>query len=112
MHVVAVRNVEIKKQQELLMEERDKIVKVANRLDSHVSQLVVELEKKSTMLNEALEALKKREQSLSRERELFEEKVQWEYNHLQVLSLISLENKIIEIALLKKFYLYISYLCI
>ncbi|XP_072767189.1 uncharacterized protein Twy isoform X2 [Anoplolepis gracilipes] len=79
------RNVEIKKQQELLMEERDKIMKVADRLDSHVAHLVLELEKKSTMLNEALEILKKREQSLSHERELFEEKVQWEYNHLQAL---------------------------
>ncbi|GAB1863771.1 Fas-binding factor 1 [Camponotus japonicus] len=80
-----IRNIEIKKQQELLMEERDKIMKVADRLDLHVAQLVLELEKKSTMLNEALETLKKREQSLSHERELFEEKVQWEYNHLQAL---------------------------
>lgn len=80
-----IRSVEIKKQQELLMEERDKMMKVADKLDSHVAQLMLELEKKSIMLNETLETLKKREQSLSRERELFEEKVQWEYNHLQAL---------------------------
>lgn len=86
MHNIAtVRSVEIKKQQELLMEERDKMMKVADKLDSHVAQLMLELEKKSIMLNETLETLKKREQSLSRERELFEEKVQWEYNHLQVI---------------------------
>lgn len=95
--IVAVRNVEIKKQQELLMEERDKIMKVADRLDSHVAQLVLELEKKSTMLNEALKTLKKREQSLSHERELFEEKVQWEYNHLQVLSLVFLRIKLLKL---------------
>lgn len=44
-----------------------------------------ELEKKSVMLNQALETLQKREQSLSHEKELFEEKVQWERNHLQVI---------------------------
>ncbi|KAL6434459.1 hypothetical protein ACFW04_006100 [Cataglyphis niger] len=80
-----IRSIEIKKQQELLKEEHDKMMKIADKLDSHVAQLMLELEKKSIMLNETLETLKKREQSLSRERELFEEKVQWEYNHLQAL---------------------------
>jgi len=75
---------EIKKQQELLEQERDKMIKVTNRLDSHVTQLVLELEKKSTLLNEALETLQKREEFLSHEREAFEEKVRWERNHLQV----------------------------
>lgn len=84
-NIVAVRSIEIKKQQELLKEERDKMMKISDKLDSHVAQLMLELEKKSIMLNETLETLKKREQSLSRERELFEEKVQWEYNHLQVI---------------------------
>lgn len=60
------------------------MTKVADRLDSRVAQLVLELEKKSTLLNETLETLKKREQVLSHEREMFEEKVQWERNHLQV----------------------------
>lgn len=83
-NISAVRNIETKKQQGLLEEERDKIMKVADRLDSHVTQLVLELEKKSTLLNEALETLKRREQFLSHEREVFEEKVQWERNHLQV----------------------------
>lgn len=64
------------------------MTKVADRLDSHVVKLVLELEKKSTMLNEALETLKTREQFLSHEREVFEEKVQWERNHLQVTYLI------------------------
>lgn len=82
---IEIRNIETKKQQGLLEEERDKIMKVADRLDSHVTQLVLELEKKSTLLNEALETLKRREQFLSHEREVFEEKVQWERNHLQVL---------------------------
>lgn len=76
---------EIKKQQELLEQEHDKMMKIANRLDSHVAQLVLELEKKSTLLNEALETLKRREEFLSHEREAFEEKVRWERNHLQVL---------------------------
>lgn len=75
----------MKKQQELLEQERDKMMKIANNLDTHVSRLVVELEEKSTMLNGALETLKKREQFLSQEREVFEEKVKWERNHLQVL---------------------------
>jgi len=78
----------MKKQQELLKQERDKMMKVADKLDSHVAQLVLELEKKSTMLNEALETLKRREEFLSHEREIFEEKVQWERNHLQVFRLI------------------------
>ncbi|XP_014470107.1 PREDICTED: trichohyalin-like [Dinoponera quadriceps] len=82
---VQIRNAEAKKQQELLEQERDRMMKVADRLDSHVAQLVLELEKKSTMLNEALETLKRREQFLSHEREVFEEKVQWERNHLQAL---------------------------
>lgn len=82
--VAAVRSVEVKKQRELLEQERDRITKVADRLDSHVAQLVLELEKKSNVLNEALETLKRREQFLSHEREVFEEKVQWERNHLQV----------------------------
>jgi len=69
----------------LLEQEHEKTIKIADRLDSHVTQLMLELEKKSTMLNQALETLQKREQSLSHERELFEEKVQWERNHLQVI---------------------------
>lgn len=97
-----IRNVEIKKQQELLVEERDKIMKVADKLDSHVAQLMLELEKKSTMLNETLETLKKREQSLSRERELFEEKVQWEYNHLQALKESWLNEQEKELKILTK----------
>lgn len=60
------------------------MIKVADKLDSHVAQLVLELEKKSTLLNETLETLKKREEVLLHEREMFEEKVQWERNHLQV----------------------------
>ncbi|XP_011697457.1 PREDICTED: fas-binding factor 1 homolog isoform X2 [Wasmannia auropunctata] len=80
-----IQNAEMKKQQTLLEQEREKIMKVADRLDSHVTQLVLELEKKSAMLNQALETLQKREQSLSHEKELFEEKVQWERNHLQAL---------------------------
>ncbi|XP_011875456.1 PREDICTED: centrosomal protein of 290 kDa-like isoform X2 [Vollenhovia emeryi] len=82
---VQVQNVEIKKQQKSLEQEREKIMKVADRLDSHVAQLMLELGKKSTMLNQALETLQKREQSLSHEKELFEEKVQWERNHLQAM---------------------------
>jgi len=77
--------VETKKQQKLLEQEHEKIMKVADRLDSHVTQLMLELEKKSAMLNQALETLQKREQFLSHEKELFEEKVQWERNHLQVI---------------------------
>lgn len=76
---------EIKRQQKLLEQEHEKIMKVADRLDSHVTQLMLELEKKSAMLNQALETLQKREQSLSHEKELFEEKIQWERNHLQVI---------------------------
>ncbi|XP_029172674.1 LOW QUALITY PROTEIN: trichohyalin-like [Nylanderia fulva] len=97
-----IRNVEIKKQQELQMEERDKMMKVADKLDLHVAQLMLELEKKSTMLTEALETLKKREQSLSHERELFEEKVQWEYNHLQTLKESWLNEQEKELKILTK----------
>ncbi|XP_071627650.1 uncharacterized protein Twy [Temnothorax longispinosus] len=82
---VQIQNVEVKKQQKLLEQEHEKIMKVADRLDSHVTQLMLELEKKSAMLNQALETLQKREQSLSHEKELFEEKVQWERNHLQAM---------------------------
>ncbi|XP_032676938.1 trichohyalin-like [Odontomachus brunneus] len=82
---VQIRYADVKKQQELLVQERDRMMKIADKLDSHVAQLVLELEKKSTMLNEALETLKRREQFLSHEREIFEEKVQWERNHLQAL---------------------------
>ncbi|XP_025986119.1 golgin subfamily A member 4 isoform X1 [Solenopsis invicta] len=82
---VQIQNVEIKKQQKSLEQEREKIMKVADRLDSHVTQLMLELEKKSVVLNQALETLQKREQSLLHEKELFEEKVQWERNHLQAL---------------------------
>lgn len=76
---------EIKKQQKLLEHEHEKIMKVANKLDSNVTQLMLELEKKSAMLNQALETLQKREHSLLQEKELFKEKVQWERNHLQVI---------------------------
>ncbi|XP_020299137.1 golgin subfamily A member 4-like isoform X2 [Pseudomyrmex gracilis] len=80
-----IRNVDIKKRQELLEQERDRMIKVADKLDSHVAQLVLELEKKSTLLNETLETLKKKEEVLLHEREMFEEKVQWERNQLQAL---------------------------
>lgn len=76
---------EKKKQQKLLEQEHEKIMKVADKLDLNVTQLILELKKKSTMLNQALETLQKRELSLLREKELFEEKVQWERNHLQVI---------------------------
>lgn len=82
--IFAVRNMEMKKQQELLQQERDKMMKVVDKLDSHVAQLVHELEKKNTMLNEALETLKRKEEFLSHEREMFDERVQWERNHIQV----------------------------
>ncbi|KAG5330881.1 FBF1 factor, partial [Acromyrmex heyeri] len=80
-----IQNVEIKKQQKLLEQEHEKIMKVADKLDSHVTQLMLKLEKKSVELNQTLETLQKREQSLSHEKEMFEEKVQWERNHLQIL---------------------------
>ncbi|XP_018348196.1 PREDICTED: golgin subfamily A member 4-like isoform X2 [Trachymyrmex septentrionalis] len=82
---IQIQNVEIKKQQKLLEQEHEKIMKVADRLDSHVTQLMLKLEKKSVELNQTLETLQKREQSLSHEKEMFEEKVQWERNHLQIL---------------------------
>ncbi|KAL6266223.1 hypothetical protein P5V15_003083 [Pogonomyrmex californicus] len=80
-----IQSIEIKKQQKLLEQDHDKIIKIAERLDSHVTQLMLELEKKSSMLNNALETLKKKEESLSHEKKLFEEKVQWERNHLEAL---------------------------
>lgn len=86
-YTITVQNMEMKRQQKLLEQEHEKIMKIADRLDSHVTQLMLELEKKSATLNQTLDTLQKREQSLSHEKELFEEKVQWERNHLQVINI-------------------------
>ena len=109
---ITVQNIEIKKQQKLLEQEHKKIMKVADKLDSHVTQLMLKLEKKSVELNQTLETLQKREQSLSHEKKMFEEKVQWERNHLQVGNhLIWKINTCVNIIIFKKFlYFYIYYI--
>ncbi|KAK2586280.1 hypothetical protein KPH14_001535 [Odynerus spinipes] len=77
---------DIGRQKEILEEERRKIVETMQKLELQFVQLTSEIQKQSVQYNEAEERLKKKEQILIKERELFEQKIIWERKHLEILS--------------------------
>lgn len=60
-------------------------MEITEKFDVRFTQLLTELQKQNEQKNQAQETLEKRAAQLSRERELFEEKVKWERDHLQTL---------------------------
>lgn len=65
-------------------------MEITEKFDVRFTQLLTELQKQNEQKNQAQETLEKRAAQLSRERELFEEKVKWERDHLQVSVLLFL----------------------
>lgn len=53
-------------------------MEITEKFDVRFTQLLTELQKQNEQKNQAQETLEKRAAQLSRERELFEEKVKWE----------------------------------
>lgn len=79
-----VQQLDLKNQNSVLEERHDKFIKTTEIFSTRLTQLITELEKQTTQNNEGQEMLKNRTANLLRERELFEEKVKWERDYLQV----------------------------
>ncbi|XP_035721534.1 trichohyalin-like [Vespa mandarinia] len=69
----------------ILEQERKEIVESMKKLELQFVQLTSDIQKRSLQYDEAEERLKTKEQTLTREREIFEQKVIWEHKHLESL---------------------------
>ncbi|XP_034934085.1 putative leucine-rich repeat-containing protein DDB_G0290503 [Chelonus insularis] len=76
---------QLHKQQEDVSNERKKIVTTAEKLQSELSQLSSQFIKNNELLNERETRLEMQERALVRERELFQEQINWERQYLQNL---------------------------
>ena len=65
-------------------EHRNKFIQTTEKFDTHLTQLITELQKQSTLYYQLKETLDKKVANLLRERELFEEKMKWERDYMQV----------------------------
>lgn len=65
-------------------EERKEIVESMKKLELQFVLLTSDIQKRTLQYDEAEQRLKTKEQTLTREREIFEEKVIWEHKHLEV----------------------------
>lgn len=75
---------ELKYQNSVLEEHRNKFIETTEKFDTHLTQLITELQKQSTLYTQATETLQKKTTNLLREKELFEEKMKWERDYMQV----------------------------
>ncbi|XP_043280921.1 fas-binding factor 1 isoform X2 [Venturia canescens] len=83
-HLQLLRN-QLNLQQDSLADERKRLLEIAHNLDVGTAQLTAEFKKNSSLLNETEERLAIRERALIREKQLFDEQVKWEREHLQVI---------------------------
>lgn len=74
----------MKHQNNVLEEHRNKFIETTEKLDIRLTSLITELQKQSTLCIQAEETLEKKTTNLLRERELFEEKMKWERDYMQV----------------------------
>ncbi|KAI4489207.1 hypothetical protein M0804_004705 [Polistes exclamans] len=75
----------LERQKGILDEERKEIVESMKKLESKFIQVTSNIQKQSLQYDEAEERLNTKEKTLTRERELFEQKVIWERKHLENL---------------------------
>ncbi|KAG7189083.1 hypothetical protein KM043_008662 [Ampulex compressa] len=80
---VKMQRQDLGKESEALARHREKLMEATEKFDIHIVRLMAELQKKNQDYDELQNILMKKEESLSRERELFEDKIQWERNYLQ-----------------------------
>ncbi|XP_043518744.1 myosin-2-like isoform X2 [Frieseomelitta varia] len=79
------QKLELKYHNNVLEEHRNKFIQTTEKFDTHLTQLITELQKQSTLYYQAKETLDKKVANLLRERELFEEKMKWEQEFMQAL---------------------------
>lgn len=72
-------------QQDSMAEERKKLLEISQNLDVGTAQLTAEFKKNSSLINETEERLATRERALLREKQLFDEQMKWEREHLQAI---------------------------
>ncbi|KAI4501422.1 hypothetical protein M0802_003299 [Mischocyttarus mexicanus] len=75
----------LERQKGILEEERKEIVESMKKFESKFVQLASNIQKQSLQYDEAEERLNTKEKTLTRERELFEQKIIWERKHLESL---------------------------
>lgn len=75
---------ELKNQNDILEEHRNKFIETTERFSTRIIQFITELQKQNMLSTQLQEMFKKKSASLLHERELFEERVKWEENYLQV----------------------------
>ena len=68
-----------------MTDERKRLIEISQNLDTATVELTSEFKKSSTVINENEERLATRERALIREKELFNEQIKWERDHLQVM---------------------------
>ncbi|KAK9302541.1 hypothetical protein QLX08_005517 [Tetragonisca angustula] len=79
------QKLELKYHNNVLEEHRNKFIQTTEKFDTHLTQLITELQKQSTLYYQLKETLDKKVANLLRERELFEEKMKWERDYMQAL---------------------------
>ena len=82
--IFTAQKLELKYHNNVLEEQRNKFIQTTEKFDTHLTQLTTELQKQSTLYHQAKETLDKEVANLLRERELFEEKMKWEREYMQV----------------------------
>ncbi|KOX69517.1 hypothetical protein WN51_06604 [Melipona quadrifasciata] len=82
---VKAQKLELKYHNNVLEEHRNKFIQTTEKFDTHLTQLITEFQKQSTLYHQAKEMLDKKVANLLRERELFEEKMKWERDYMQAL---------------------------
>lgn len=71
-------------QQEVLNSERKQLVIIAKKLESDTSELTHQFVENNKSINERETRLDLQEKSLINERNLFQEQIKWEREHIQV----------------------------
>lgn len=82
---IKAQKLELKHQSNVLEEHRNKFIETTEKLDIRLTSLITELQKQSSLCNQAEETLEKKTTNLLKERELFEEKMKWERDYMEAL---------------------------
>lgn len=83
-----VKKRDLEKQSDALENERTKLIELLQQLDIRVTQMNSNFHKENKKFEEMNEIFLSKEQRLVKERELFEEKIKWERDLLQVIFVI------------------------
>ncbi|CAD1471712.1 unnamed protein product, partial [Heterotrigona itama] len=82
---VKAQKLELKYHNNVLEEHRDKFIQTTEKFDTHLTQLITELQKQSALYYQAKETHDKEVANFLREKELFQEKMKWEQDYMQAL---------------------------